>query len=104
MTQKKNMNKHVPTLTKFAQIEHDHGSIERGRAMFNTLIESNPKRMICNSCMLLKKLKKIMLTKHVIFFKILFHQVWMKKVKSLNANTPSTFQSASKEEEMNADA
>ena len=38
------MNKNVHTLTKFAQFEHDHGSIERGRTMFNTLLESNPKR------------------------------------------------------------
>merc|ERR1712194_276602 len=37
-------HKHIPTLTKFAQFEYDHGSIERGRTIFNTLIESNPKR------------------------------------------------------------
>ena len=38
------MNKHVPTLTKCAQFEYEHGSIERGRTIVNTLIEANPKR------------------------------------------------------------
>ena len=38
------MSEHVPTLTKFAQFEHDYGSIERGHAILNTLIKSNPKR------------------------------------------------------------
>jgi len=37
--------KHIPTLSKFAQFEYDFGSIERGRTIFNTLVESNPKRI-----------------------------------------------------------
>ena len=38
MTQKKNMNKCMHTLTKFAQFECDHGSIERGHTKLNILI------------------------------------------------------------------
>jgi len=37
--------KHVETMSKFAQMEFELGSPERGRTIFNALLENNPKRM-----------------------------------------------------------
>ena len=37
--------KHVEVMSKFAQIEFEHGSAERGRTIFDALLGKNPKRM-----------------------------------------------------------
>jgi rRNA biogenesis protein RRP5 len=37
--------KHVETMQKFAQMEFELGSPERGRTIFSALLEKNPKRM-----------------------------------------------------------
>lgn len=37
--------KHVETMSKFAQLEFELGSPERGRTIFSALLEKNPKRM-----------------------------------------------------------
>lgn len=37
--------KHVETMSKFAQMEFELGSAERGRTIFSALLEKNPKRM-----------------------------------------------------------
>ena len=37
--------KHVETMSKFAQMEFELGSPERGRTIFNALLEKHPKRM-----------------------------------------------------------
>jgi rRNA biogenesis protein RRP5 len=37
--------KHVETMSKFAQMEFELGSPERGRTIFSALLEKNPKRM-----------------------------------------------------------
>ena len=37
--------KHVETMSKFAQIEFEHGSPERARTIYDTLIEKHPKRL-----------------------------------------------------------
>lgn len=37
--------KHVETMSKFAQLEFELGSPERGRTIFGSLLEKNPKRM-----------------------------------------------------------
>lgn len=37
--------KHVETMSKFAQLEFEHGSPERARTIYDTLIEKHPKRL-----------------------------------------------------------
>ena len=37
--------KHVETMSKFAQMEFELGSPERGRTIFNALLEKHPRRM-----------------------------------------------------------
>uniref|UniRef100_A0A6U2ELN6 Uncharacterized protein n=1 Tax=Pseudictyota dubia TaxID=2749911 RepID=A0A6U2ELN6_9STRA len=37
--------KHVETMSKFAQMEFEYGSTERGRTIFDTLLEKHPKRL-----------------------------------------------------------
>lgn len=37
--------KHVETMSKFAQLEYEHGSAERARTIFDALLEKHPKRM-----------------------------------------------------------
>jgi len=37
--------KHVETMSKFAQLEYEHGSAERARTIFDALLEKNRKRM-----------------------------------------------------------
>jgi len=37
--------KHIKTITKFAQLEFAHGSAERGRTIFEGLVDSHPKRL-----------------------------------------------------------
>mmetsp|Transcript_14359 Transcript_14359/g.28962 ORF Transcript_14359/g.28962 Transcript_14359/m.28962 type:complete len:652 (-) Transcript_14359:181-2136(-) len=37
--------KHVETMSKFAQLEFEHGSSERARTIFDTLVEKHPKRL-----------------------------------------------------------
>ena len=37
--------KHVESMSKFAELEYEHGSIERGRTIFSTLAEKNRKRL-----------------------------------------------------------
>jgi rRNA biogenesis protein RRP5 len=37
--------KHVETMSKFAQLEYEHGSAERARTIFDALIDKHPKRM-----------------------------------------------------------
>jgi rRNA biogenesis protein RRP5 len=37
--------KHIETMQKFAQMEFELGSPERGRTIFSALLEKNPKRM-----------------------------------------------------------
>merc|ERR1719223_745269 len=37
--------KHVETMSKFAQLEYEHGSAERARTIFDALLDKNPKRM-----------------------------------------------------------
>merc|ERR1712151_716071 len=37
--------KHISTMSKYAQIEYEYGSIEHARTVFDTLIENNPKRL-----------------------------------------------------------
>lgn len=37
--------KHVETMSKFAQLEFEHGSPERARTIYDTLVEKHPKRL-----------------------------------------------------------
>ena len=37
--------KHVETMSKFAQLEYEHGSVERARTIFDALIEKEKKRL-----------------------------------------------------------
>ena len=37
--------KHVETMSKFAQLEYEHGSAERARTIFDALLDKNAKRM-----------------------------------------------------------
>ncbi|CAN0384506.1 unnamed protein product [Discosporangium mesarthrocarpum] len=38
-------HKHVTVISRFAQVEYEHGSLERGRSVFEGLLASYPRRL-----------------------------------------------------------